>query len=322
MIIDKINFILNKGLPNWKFLLRKKNLKVKSINKKKILIATLSGGHKVASTIDSMIGVSLKMQGADVSYLLCDKFLSGCIMKTHRYNVANKKNDELNKKLCEDCYKCGKSAYNGTNFKQLNLSSFFTNADALKIKKIITKNKKINQILNFKINNLNIGEQVSAGISRYYAVSNFYNEKNINIIAKQFFISSLKTYFSFKRILDQNKFDVILINHGFYIPQGIISNLAKINKINFVTWTTGARKNSFIFSHNNMYYKDFIIEPVTKWKKIKLKSIEKKINNYLKSKVFGSQDYIYKKHKVNTDISEYFNFRKITLVFSNRLIFE
>ena len=87
MIFDKINYFFNKGLPNWNSLLKNLSIKSKKKSKKKILIATLSGGHKVASTIDSMIGVSLKLQGAEVSYLLCDKFLSGCIMKTHRYKV-------------------------------------------------------------------------------------------------------------------------------------------------------------------------------------------------------------------------------------------
>ena len=313
MIIDKINFFLNKGLPNWNRLLKNLKIKPKSKIKKKILIATLSGGHKVASSIDSMIGVSLKLKGAEVSYLLCDEFLSGCIMKTHRYNISSKENENLNKKLCRDCFKCGKQSYEGTNFEFLKLSSFFLRSDEAKIKKILNQNKKTSDLLKFKIDNLNIGEQVSAGVSRYYAVSNFQKEKNIKIIIKKFFISALKTYFSINRLTETNNFDTIIVNHGFYVPQGIVSNIARTKKIHFVTWTTGARKNSFIFSHDNIYYKDFISEPKKKWKKINLKKIEKTINNYLKSKVFGLQDYVYKKNKVNTNIDEYFNYRKIDL---------
>ncbi len=313
MIIDRINFFLNKGLPNWNRLLKNlKNHKSKK-NNKKILIATLSGGHKVASTIDSMIGVSLNLQGAEASYLLCDQFLDGCIMKTHRNKISISENDQLNNKLCKDCFKCGKQAYKGTNLNFLKLSSFYSKTDEIKIKKINLRNKTIHQILNFKIGGVNIGEQVSAAVSRYYAVSNFYNEKNNEIIIKNFFTSALKSYFSMSNLLVNNKFDTIIINHGFYIPQGIIADLAKIKKINFVTWTTGARKNSFIFSHNNMYYKDLILEPINKWKKLNLKKIEKKINKYLKSKIFGTQDYVYKKNKVNTDIDKYLDTRKIDM---------
>ena len=234
-------------------------------------------------------------------------------MRTHRYNVSIAENKNLNEKLCKDCFKCGKLAYRGTNFNSLKLSNFYSASDELKINKILLKNKKIEEMLNFKIGNLDIGEQVSAGVSRYYAVSNFNNEKNIKLIIKDFFISALKTYFSINKLTEVYKFDTIIVNHGFYVPQGIISNLAKSKNIHYVTWTTGARKNTFMFSHNNIYYKDFNLEPISKWTNLNLKKIEKKINSYLKSKVHGSQDYVYKKNKVNTNIKDYFDYRKIDL---------
>ena len=41
-------------------------------------------------------------------------------------------------------------------------------------------------MINFKIEKMDIGEQVRAGVSRYYAVSNFYNEKDKKQIIKNF----------------------------------------------------------------------------------------------------------------------------------------
>ena len=120
MIFDKIDFIFNKNLPNWKKILGSKTLK-NNINKKKVLIATLSGGHKVASTIDSLLGVGLSLKGANISYLLCDQFLENCIMKTQRYNVNPHKNKILNNKLCKDCFDCGQIAYRGTGFNFFKL---------------------------------------------------------------------------------------------------------------------------------------------------------------------------------------------------------
>ena len=76
MMFSKFGFLFNKSLPNWKKILDGKVLNKK--NNKKILVATLSGGHKVASTIDSLVGVGLSLKGANVSYLLCDQFLNNC----------------------------------------------------------------------------------------------------------------------------------------------------------------------------------------------------------------------------------------------------
>ena len=310
-MFNKIRFLLNKNLPDWKKILDGKILNNK--NNQKILIATLSGGHKVASTIDSLVGVGLSLKGANVSYLLCDKFLDNCIMKTHRVNVPLKKNEYQNSRLCEDCYKCGKIAFQNTNFNSIKLSSYFENSHEEEIKKIIKRNNTLKKILKFKINKIDIGEQVNASICRYYAVGNFTKEKNLNSVARSYFKSALKAYFSIEELFKNKKFDTIVVNHGFYIPQGILAEVAKKKNIDFVTWTTGARKNSIIFSHNNIYYKDFTSEPISNWKNINLKKVEKKTINYLNSKVFGDKDYKYKDNKVELDASSLFIKNKIDL---------
>ena len=310
-MFNKIRFLFNKSLPNWEKILDGKILNKKQ--NKKILIATFSGGHKVVSTIDSLVGVGLSLKGAHVSYLLCDQFLDNCIMKTHRTNVSIKKNDYQNSKLCDDCYKCGKIAFQNTNLDFLKLSSYFDHLHEEKIDKILKKNNTLKKILSFKINKIDIGEQVNASICRYYAVSNFTKEKNLSFVAKSYFKSALKAYFSIEKLLEYKKFDSIIVNHGFYIPQGIIAEIARKKKIDFVTWTTGARKNSIIFSHNNIYYKDFTSEPVSSWKNINLKKVRKKTINYLNSKVLGTKDYKYKDSKVDLDASSLFDENKIDL---------
>ncbi len=310
-MINKIRFLLNKSLPNWKKILDGKILNKK--NNQKILIATLSGGHKVASTVDSLVGVGLSLKGANVSYLLCDQFLNNCIMKTYRNNVSLEKNNYRNTKLCDDCYKCGKIAFQNTNFNQIKLSSYFKNLHEEKIKKILKKNNSLKKILSFKINKIDIGEQVHASICRYYAVGDFTKEKNLSSVAKSYFKSALKAYFSIEELLKEKKFDTIIVNHGFYIPQGILAEIARKKNIDFVTWTTGARKNSIIFSHNNIYYKDFTTEPISRWKNINLKKIEKKTINYLNSKALGINDYKYKDNKVILDASSLFIKNKIDL---------
>ena len=311
MIFPKFSFLLNKSLPNWKKILN--GIPLNKKKNKRILIATLSGGHKVASTIDSLVGVGLSLKGANISYLLCDQFLDSCIMKTNRTNVSIKENIYHNTNLCDDCYKCGKIAFQNTNFDFLKLSSYLDSTHEKKIKEILKKNNSLKKILRFKINKINIGEQVNASICRYYAVSNFAKEKNINIIAKNYFKSALKAYFSIEGLLKNKKFDNIIVNHGFYIPQGILAEVASKKNIDFVTWNTGARKNSVIFSHNNIYYKDFTNEPVSRWKNINLKKVRKKTINYLNSKVLGTEDYKYKNNKVDLDASSFFIKNKINL---------
>ena len=58
---------LPNDMPNWSKILKgKEEYKINKSEKKKILIATSSGGHKVATSLESLIGVSLNLKGSDV----------------------------------------------------------------------------------------------------------------------------------------------------------------------------------------------------------------------------------------------------------------
>ena len=303
-----LNYKLNKGLPNWKFILKDKlNNKFPTKNKKKILIATLSGGHKVASTIESMIAAGLNIKGHEISALICDEFLDLCILKTLK-DKKKIKNENLNKKLCKSCFNCAKKSYANLNIKKILLSDYINDNDRLKIQKILDqKFLSVNKIRKFQISGINLGEQVIANVCRYYALNNFLREDDHKEIVLRYFHSALLSYYSITKMLDRNNFDRIVTNHGFYVPQGILFEIAKKKKIDIITWTSGARKNSFIFCHNNIYNKDFVNEPKHLWDKLKLDDAKKKIiDDYLESKVFGLQDYNYHKSSVDLDIKKYF----------------
>ncbi len=303
---------LPSDMPNWsKILKRKEEYKIEKSKKKKILIATSSGGHKVATSLESLIGVSLNLKGSDVEFLLCDKILNGCIMTT---DSNTEENDLIEKKIniCDACFNVGNKTFKKTGLKTHYLSNYITKKEINDVNNEISS-IKIDKIKDFKKNDINIGEQTVANLLRYYAVGDLKLRSNSNKLLKIFFESALLTYIAIENLLSQNKYDVIVLNHGIYIPQGIIAEIAKSKKINYVTWTTGTRKNSFIFSHNQVYNKDIVSESNSNWKEIDLKNIEKKIDKYLESKVTGTQDWQYHKNEISLDVKKYFETNKIDL---------
>ena len=50
------------------------------------------------------------------------------------------------------------------------------------------------------------------------------------------------------------KFDTVVLNHGIYVPQGIISEVAKSYGLQVVTWFTAYKDKSFLFSHDETYH--------------------------------------------------------------------
>lgn len=117
---------LPSDMPNWsKILKRKEEYKIEKSKKKKILIATSSGGHKVATSLESLIGVSLNLKGSDVEFLLCDKILNGCIMTT---DSNTEENDLIEKKIniCDACFNVGNKTFKKTGLKTHYLSNYIT----------------------------------------------------------------------------------------------------------------------------------------------------------------------------------------------------
>ena len=312
---NKIKSILtiSNDMPNWKILLKEKdNFFFKKLTKKKILIATSSGGHKVATSFESLLGVSLSLKGSIVEFLLCNKILTGCIMTT---NDNTKEKELLQEKQIDNCHECldiGKKTFEKTGLKIHYLGDFISQKDIALIDQTV-RNTSINDIKNYNIEGANIGEQTIASALRYYAIGDLSLEKKSELVIKKYFKSALVTEKAIRRLFEQEKYDVIVLNHGIYVPQGIIAEIARSKKIDYVTWTTGARKNTFIFSHNDIYNKDIVGENNSNWADIPIKKIEKEIDEYLQSKILGTEDWQYQNNKISLRANEYLTSKKIDL---------
>lgn len=86
----------------------------------------------------------------------------------------------------------------------------------------------------------------------------------------------------------------MVFNHGIYVPQGLIGEAARSLNIPVVNWNPAYRKKCFIFSHGDSYHHTLMTEPTDVWENLVLTSDqEHELETYLKSRWFGSQDWIW-----------------------------
>jgi predicted RNA-binding protein associated with RNAse of E/G family len=141
-------------------------------------------------------------------------------------------------------------------------------------------------------------------------------ELNISdkLVLLNFVKSSFLSYFAFKNLLKKKKFDLVFLNHGIYVPQGIFVDVAKLNKVKVVTWSVSSRKSRFIFSHNDTYHRTLLNEPISNWENIHFRNKEKKlIQLYIKSREVGKNDWIYFHNpKPDFDIKKFFKKKNIS----------
>ena len=267
-----------------------KNINFKN---KKILVATSSGGLYPHLIFESILGMALDFKGADVEFLLCDSALPACIMST----TVNISEEELvkngPKSLCSNCFYDGYNYLKRSNIKINKISDFLSNEDIKKAKEI-TKKVKPQKIKNFIFDKIPVGNHAYAGALRFYATTDLNAEKNGNEVLKRYFEGSLITKLALDKFFEKNQYDLIIMNHGIYVPQGVINEYAKKKKLKIVTWFPFYRKRSYCFFRGDTYQKEFLTQENYLWENLKLtKEKKEKLSNYLISRKTGKHDWAF-----------------------------
>ncbi len=296
-------------MPNLKKI--KASIYKKNINlskRKKILIATSAGGLRAQLVLESMIGLGLEYSGSEVEFLLCDEILPACIIATY---FNSKENDIIRgkeKSICDTCFSVAFKYLNNANIKVNKFSDYISKDQIKSISENFYENLSISQIKDLKIDNIKVGEHAYAGALRFFAKTNMDDEKNAKEILLKYLKSSIISKIVTENILKKKKYDHILLNHGIYVPHGVIVDIARKNNISTSTWCPGYRKNSFCITNGDTYHRSLIYEDNSNWENIKLNAdLDQKITNYLESRKSGINDWIhFYKKKPNFNVKEYF----------------
>ena len=262
-------------------ILKENRGKFKLNKNKSILFATGFSGYNHGAIIDKLISSSLLFRGFNVEFFLCDKFLSTCMLTKIKQIEPRELSEVYEQPRCENCFKMGLEYLKNLPIKKNYFSEFVSQEDINKINNIV-ESANLDDIENFKYNEINTGEEALAGALKYLDKEKIDDEKFKIPILKKFLSSALKTQFSFENIIKKNNYEVVVYSHGIYVPHGIINQILKRNKIRSVVYIPSYRKNTFIFSHNDTYHKTMITEPKEKWSSMTLDKKKKHlIENYL-----------------------------------------
>lgn len=289
--------------------------KSKEIKSKNILIATSSGGLYPQLIFESTVASGLRDNGINVEFLLCNKSLPSCIMPST--DDINEEDYILNgaKKICDSCFDVANKYLKKAGFK----TNLLSNSDSKNLnyyKDYIKQNLNLNEVKTFSYRNIKVGEHAVSGTLRYYRKTIYTEETFYEKVLENYLISAMITVDGFYDLLKLKKFDKILLNHGMYVPQGVIAEVARKEKIQFIVWYPGVRKNTFALSLNDTHHRELIYENNEEWENFDFDNDKvKKIENYLvsrsQSKNDFKNDWVYSPTSTNDDINSLFEKLKI-----------
>jgi hypothetical protein len=261
---------------------------------RKILIATSVGSHLAGTTLESALAVALTLRGADVHLLLCDAVLPACLscwsdLYPNHENFSQEGPGN-------DCASCFEPAYK--MYKSLGLTvhrySDFLSSDEIKKAEEISSSLPFQEISRYEINGMAVGEHALAGALRFFAVGMLNGEPYGEQILRRYFEASLLTVFAMQNMLKKWDFSSAVFHHGIYVPQGLIGEVCRKDKVHVVNWNPAYRKQCFIFDHDDTYHHTMMTEPTEKWMNMSWdEPLESKLMEYLKSRWRGTEDWIW-----------------------------
>ncbi len=306
----KRRYLLRTQRPNWNEILAKDKAKWKNAitsakNGPKILIGTTIGAHLPGTSFDSLLSCALILRGADVHVLLCDSFLPACLegIIEHYPNLEQFIRYGHTKDRCKDCFSTAYKMFNSLGIRVYRYSEFVT-PEEISLAKRIATTVPVNAIGGYKLDGLVVGEHALAGALRFYGRGTIDRVPYNEAVLRRYFNAALLTTYATSRLLKKVSFESVVTHHGIYVPHGLIGEVARCQNVRVVTWISSYRKRTFIFSHKDTYHQTLMYESVDKWENVKwTPQIEAQLMDYLKSRWYGTHDWIFFPEKPEMDLA-------------------
>ena len=270
-----------------------------------VLVATSTGGHQSSVTLEGLLAAALTLRGANVHFLLCDELLPACMLCV----VGSYPNQKQfvrygpSKDICTGCFKPANSMYRSFGLPVHRYSEFVSLED-LQTAETISSTLPFTDIGKYSIDGIAVGEHALAGALRFYAQGNLEGEPYAEPVLRRYLKAALLTTYAMRQLLKTINFECSVSNHGIYVPQGLIGEVARQEKVRVVNWNPAYRKRCFIFSQGDTYHHTLMSEPVSKWENIPWTSqMEAELMDYLKSRWHGTNDWIWFHEKPEEDLN-------------------
>jgi hypothetical protein len=261
----------------------------------RVLIATGVGGHPYAVALESLLGVALTLRGAEVHYLLCDRLLPACELTEYTWfpDTGRFVRKGPQRSLCRVCFEPGRRTYRQLGLPLHTYGEFWTGEDRQQTEAIVDRLPR-EEIEAYRLDGLAVGEHAKAGALRFFGRGTIDDEPHAEGVLRRYLRAALIAAMVGRRALARYDFQCAIFQHGIYVPQGVLGEVARAARARVVNWNVAYRKQRFIFSHGDTYHRTMMTEPTANWEHLVLTAEhERDLLGYLRSRWHGAHDWIW-----------------------------
>jgi hypothetical protein len=270
------------------------------------LIATGVGGHPHAVALESLLAVALTLRGAEAHLLLCDRLLPACeLTETSWYpDVASFVRRGPQSDLCRICFSPARRAYAALDLPLHAYGEFVTSDEREQVERLAVGLGSA-EIRDYTLDSVAVGEHAKAGALRFFARGTLTGEPHADGVLRRYFRAALLTTFAMRRLLRDTPYLAVVSQHGIYVPQGLVGEVARTEGVRVVNWNVAYRKRRFIWSHGDTYHRTIMTEPCANWEALPWSpKLEADAMAYLDSRRHGGRDWIWFHERPVEDVAE------------------
>ena len=262
----------------------------------RVLIATSVGVHAASSIFDSYLAVALTARGAHCDVALCDAVLPACLgadftwyPNTEQFAERGSRDD-----LCTACIAPAEKLfrYEGLGLIVHRYGALLTEADRAHAV-ALARNTAPRSMGGLILDGIAVGEAALSGTLRFFARGELEKGTAEDAVLRRYFEAALLSLFAMRRLLKQERYDVVIGHHGIYVPQAMVAAATHEAGVRFVAWNPAYRMGCFIFSHDETYHRAMLSEPTSVWDSIEFDDDRRRrLIGYLYDREKGTQDWI------------------------------
>ena len=265
-----------------------------------------SVGMNPDNLVQTLVGMGLGARGNLVDVMQCDGIMKACFNCKYHHFQSEGQQDSLIQTgpglICKLCIAKGTRYARSANLNVLKYSSFLDVSDNHQVEEICQSLKSIEEIKSYKDNGIGVGEHAYSGAIRFFATPDLEDEEKSLGILKSYLFSSIVASRVFTNLFRQKHYDVVVLDHGIYVPQGVIVELANENGVPVVSFATGYRNKTFIFAKGGSYHH---VIPKLKLEELPQYSMSQldAAKEYITSRAGGKNDWVLFQEKSQSPIS-------------------
>ena len=261
---------------------------------KTVLLAG-SVGMNPDNFLQHLLGMGLDSIGANVYVLSCDGILKACFNCKFQHYQSRYLRAALARSgpglMCRLCRSKGRRYLKNSELQNLQLSEYICNEDLIEAKRLSEDCLTVDDIRQCVDRGVNVGEHAHAGVIRFFAAPDLEKEEDGVELAQAYLYSSILASRATTRLFETLKFDAVVLDHGIYVPQGVIAEISLSRGISTHTFATGYRKHSFIFANGGSYH--YVIPQLGEGVLTHITKEQKQIaKEYVESRTSGKNDWV------------------------------